>query len=148
MLTRHVTLGKWMNFTWMDYVALVSDLNQRGRPPQPRCQSPVVAVQSLSCVWLFKPHESQHARPPYTSPTTRIHSNSSPSSQWCHPTISPSVIPFSSCPQSLPTSESFPMSQLFAWGGQSTGVSALVSGLVRRFSGRRNCPQAGYIIVI
>ena len=70
------------------------------------------------------PHESQHARPPCPSPSPRIHSNSRPSSQWCYPAISSSVVPFSSCPQSLPASESFPMSQLFAWGGQSTGVSA------------------------
>ena len=67
-------------------------------------------------------HESQHSRPPYTSPTPGVHSDSRPSSQRCHPAISSSVIPFSSCPQSLPESESFPMSQLFAWGGQSTGV--------------------------
>ena len=70
-----------------------------------------------------RPHESQHARPPCPSPTPRVHSDSCPSSQWCHPAISSLVIPFSSCPQSLPASESFPMSQLFAWGGQSTGVS-------------------------
>ena len=70
-------------------------------------------------------HELQHARPPCPSPTTGVHSNSLPSSWWWHPAISSSVIPFSSCPQSLPASESFPMSQLFAWGGQSTGVSAL-----------------------
>ena len=64
------------------------------------------------------PHESQHARPPCPSPTPGVHSNSQPSSQWCHSAISSSVVPFSSCPQSLPASESFPMSQLFAWGGQ------------------------------
>ena len=73
----------------------------------------------------LQPHESQHARPPWPSPTPRVHSDSYPSSQWCHPAIS-SVISFS-CPQSLPASESFPMSQLVAWGGQSTGVSALAS---------------------
>ena len=75
------------------------------------------------------PHESQHARPPCPSLTPRVHPDSRPSSQWCHPAISSSVIPFSSCPQSLPASGSFPMSQLFAWGGQSIGVSALVSVL-------------------
>ena len=75
------------------------------------------------------PHESQHTRPPCPSPTPRVYPNSCPSSRWCHPTISSSVIPFSSCPQSLPASESFPMSQLFAWGGQSIRVSALVSVL-------------------
>ena len=75
------------------------------------------------------PHESQHARPPYPSPTPGVHSNSCASSQWCHPTISSSVVPFSSCPQSLPASESFPMSQLFTWGSQSIGVSASTSVL-------------------
>ena len=75
------------------------------------------------------PHESQHARPPCPSPTPRVHPNSCASSRWCHPAISYSVIPFSSCPQSLPAAGSFPMSQLFAWGGQSTGVSALASVL-------------------
>ena len=75
------------------------------------------------------PHESQHARPPCPSPTPGVHPNSCPSSRWCHPAISSSVVPFSSCPQSLPASGSFPMSQLFAWGGQSTGVSASASVL-------------------
>ena len=73
----------------------------------------------------LRTHESQHARPPCPSPTPGVHSNSCPLSRWCHPAISCSVIPFSSCPQSLPASESFPISQLFAWGGQSTGLSAL-----------------------
>ena len=77
----------------------------------------------------LRPHESQHARPPCPSPAPRVYSNSCPLSQWCHPAISSSVIPFSSCPQSLPASGSFPMSQLFAWGGQSSGVSASTSVL-------------------
>ena len=68
-----------------------------------------------------------HTRPPCPSPTPGVYSNSCPSSQWCHPAISSSVVPFSSCPQSLPASQSFPMSQLFTWGGQSIGVSALAS---------------------
>ena len=75
----------------------------------------------------LRPHESQHARPPCPSPTPRVHSNSRPSNQWCHPAISSSVVPFSSCPQCLPAAESFPVSQLFSWGGQSTGVSASTS---------------------
>ena len=75
------------------------------------------------------PHESQHTRPPCPSTTPGVHSNLCPSSRWCHPAISSSVIPFSSHPQSLPASESFPVSQLFTWGGQSTGVSALASVL-------------------
>ena len=70
------------------------------------------------------PHESQHSRPPCPSPTPGVHSNSCLSSRWCHPAISLSVVPFYSCPQSLPASGSFPVSQLFAWGGQSIGVSA------------------------
>ena len=78
------------------------------------------------------PHGLQHARPPCPSPTLGVYSNSCPSSQWCHPAISSSVIPFSSCPQFLPASESFPMSQLFAWGGQSTGASALAPFLPKK----------------
>ena len=96
------------------------------------------------CVYLFKisvqfshsvvsdslrPHELQHARPPCPSPTPGVHSNSCPLSRWCHPVNSSSVVSSSSCPRSLPASESFPMSQLFAWGGQSTGVSASASVL-------------------
>ena len=77
----------------------------------------------------LQPHKLQHARPPCPSPTPGVHSNSCPSSRWCHPAISSSVVPFSSCPQSLPASESFPVSQLFAWGGQNIGVSALASVL-------------------
>ena len=83
----------------------------------------------------LRPHESQHARPPCPSPTPGVHSDSHPLSQWCHPVISSSVVPFSSCPQYLPVSESFPMSQLFAWGGQSTGASALASFLPRKSQG-------------
>ena len=83
----------------------------------------------------LRPHESQHARPPCPTPTPGVHWDSRPSSQWCHPAISSSVVPFSSCPQSLPASESFPMSQLFAWGGQNTGVSALASFLPKKSLG-------------
>ena len=81
------------------------------------------SVQSLMSDSL-RPHESQHARPPCPTPTPRVYPDSCPSSRWCHPAISSSVVPFSSCPQFLPASESFPMSQLFTWGGQSNGVSA------------------------
>ena len=98
---------------------------------QRNCTPYVLLVQFSSSVvsnslW---PHALQHARPPCPSPTPRVHSNSCPSSRWCHPAISSSVVPFSSCPQSLPASKSFPMSQLFAWSGQSIGVSALASVL-------------------
>ena len=74
-------------------------------------------------------HELQHARPPCPSPTSGVHSNSCPSRRWCHPAISSSVVPFSSCPQSIPASESFPIGQLFRRGGQSIGVSASTSVL-------------------
>ena len=77
----------------------------------------------------LQPHESQHARPPCPSPTPGVHSNSCPSSRCCHPAVSSSVIPFSSHPQSRPVSGSFPMSQVFAWGGQTIGVSASASVL-------------------
>ena len=76
---------------------------------------------------FLRPHESQHTRPPCPSPTPGVYSNSGPLSQWCHPVISSSVVPFSSCPQSLPASGSFPMSQLSTSGGQSIGVSASTS---------------------
>ena len=87
------------------------------------------SVQSLSLSNSLQFHESQHARPPCPSPTPWVHLNPCPLSQWCHPVISPSVIPFSSCPQCLPASGSFQMSQLFSWGGQNTGVSASASVL-------------------
>ena len=86
----------------------------------------------FSCSVVFdslRPHESQHARPPCPSPSPGVHSDSRPSSPWCHPAIWSSVVPFSSCPQSLPASGSFPMSQLFTWRGQSIGVSAFASFL-------------------
>ena len=77
----------------------------------------------------LQPHESQHTRPPCPSPTAGVHTHPCPLSWWCHPTISSSVIPFSSCPQSLSASGFFPMNQLFVWGGQSIGVSASASVL-------------------
>ena len=93
---------------------------------------PISSVQLSHAVVSnsLQPHELQHARPPCLLPTplSGVHSNSHPS-WWCQPAISSSVVPFSYCPQSLPASESFPMSQLFAWGGQSTGVSVLASFL-------------------
>jgi len=81
------------------------------------------------------PHGLQHTRPPCPPPTPGVYSNSCPLSQWCHPTISSSVIPFSSCLQSFPVSGSFPMSQLFTWGGQSIGVSASASVLLMNTQG-------------
>ena len=93
----------------------------------------------------LRPHESQHARPPCPAPSPGVHSDSHPSSQWCHPAISSSVVPFSTCPQSLPRSESFPMSQLFASGGQSIGVSALASVLPKKSQGWSPSEWTGWI---
>ena len=100
-------------------------------------KSKIMASSSISSIQFshsvvsdsLRPHELQHARLPCSSPSARVCLNSCALSQWCYPTISSSVVPFSSCPQSLPASESFPMSQLFSWGGQSTGVSAVASVL-------------------
>ena len=93
----------------------------------------------------LRPHESQHARLPCPSPSPGVHSDSRPSSPWCHPAIWSSVIPFSSCPQSLPASEFFPVSQLFSWGGQSTGVSALASFLRKKSQGWSPSEWTGWI---
>ena len=93
----------------------------------------------------LRPHESQHARPPCPSPTPGVHPDSRPWSQWCHPAISSSVVPFSSCPQSLPASESFSMTQLFAQGGQSAGVSALASFLPKKSQGWSPSEWTGWI---
>ena len=91
-----------------------------------KCISSVQFSHSVMSDSLW-PHEPQHARPPCPSPTHGVHPNPCPSSRWCHPTISSSVIPFSSCPQSFPVSGSFPVSQLFASGGHSIVVSASTS---------------------
>ena len=91
------------------------------------------------------PHETQRARPPCPSPTPGVHSDLRPSSQWCHPAISSSVVPFSSCPQPLPASESFPMSQLFTWRGQRTGVSALASFPPKKSHGWSPSEWTGWI---
>ena len=107
----------------------------------------ILSVQ-FSCSIMsdfLPPHELQHARPPCPSPSPGVPSNSWPSSQWCHPAISFSVVSFSSCPQSLPTSESFPMSQLFAWSWQSTRVSALASFLPKKSQGWSPSEWTGWI---
>ena len=93
----------------------------------------------------LRPHELQHARPPCPSQNPRVHSDSCPSSWWCHPAISSCVVPFSSCPQTLLASQSFPMSQLFAWGGQSTGVSASASFLPKNTQGWSPSEWTGWI---
>ena len=111
----------------------MNDLHVSLGTPGSKCQDGIKCLRvffssvQFSCsvvsdsLW---PHEPQHAGPPCPSPTPGVYSNSCPLSQWCHPTISSSVVPFSSCPQSFPASGSFPMTQLFAWGGQSIEVSA------------------------
>ena len=115
-------------------------------PPESRNRRNISQFTSVaqSCPNL-RPHESQHARPPCPSPTPGVHSDSRAWSQWCHPAISSSVVPFSSCSQSLPASESFPMSQLFTWGGQSTGVSALASFLPKKSQGLSPSEWTGWI---
>ena len=95
----------------------------------------------------LQPHESQHARPPYPSPTPRVYSNSCPSSWWCHLAIWSSVSPFSSCPQSLPASGSFPMSQFFTWSGQSIGVSASESVLPMNTQDRSPLGWTGWMSI-
>ena len=130
---------RWLTNTWKNaqHHSLSAKCKSKPQWGTISCQSECLLSKSLSSVQFSRsvvsnslpPHELQHARPLCPSPTPRVHSDSRPSSRWCHPDISSSVTPFSSCPQSLPASESFPMSQLFAWGGQSTGVSALASFL-------------------
>ena len=109
-------------------VTLLSCYKIRNRFVKPMYKHSVQFSHSVVSDSL-RPHELQQARPPCPSPTPGVHPNPCPSSWWRHPTISSSVIPFSSCPQSFPASGSFQMSQLFAWGGQSIGVSALTSVL-------------------
>ena len=116
-MTKSLSCGsKWLEFTYQlsHFLDLQFNSAQFSR-----------AVVSDS----LQPHELQHARPPYLSQTPGVYSTSCPSSQWCHPAISSSVIPFSSCPQSLPASGSFPLTQLLASGSQSIGVSASSSVL-------------------
>ena len=93
----------------------------------------------------LRPHELQHSRPPCPLSTPGVHSDSHRLSPWCRPAISSSVVPFSSCPQSLPASESFPMSQFFTWGGQSIGVSALASFLPKKSQGWSPFGWTGWI---
>ena len=93
----------------------------------------------------LQPHESQHSMSPCPSPTPGVYPDSHPLSQWCHPAISSSVIPFFSCPQYLPTSKSFPMSQFFAWGGQSTAAIALASFLPKKSQGWSPSEWTGWI---
>ena len=135
IFSKHLTirpvrqLVKWrysIGFDWIGFLPR-KDLNEEKRCHSHRVSSVQFSHSVVSdSLW---PHESQHARPPCPSPTPGVYPNSGPLTWWCQPAISSSVIPFSSRPQSLPASGSFPTSQLFAWGGQSTGVSASASVL-------------------
>ena len=128
---------------WMKLEPIIqSKVSQKGKH-----QYSISSVQfSCSDVSDFlRPHESQHARPPCPSPTPGVHSNSRPSSPLCHPDISSWVVPFSSCSQSLPASESFPMSQFFTWHVQSTGASGLASFLPKKSQGWSPSEWTGWI---
>ena len=141
-------LGWIMQASWTSVYPLSDGMDVSLSALIPHCETvQFSSVQFSSSVvsdslW---PHESQHAQPPCPSPTPGVHSDSRPSSQWCHPAISSSVIPFSSCPQSLPASESFPMSQLFAWGGQSTRVLASASFPSKKSQGWSPSEWTGWI---
>ena len=135
---RHRNWGKGGKYVFTKYCYLKTLVSRNSAHIRSDQLCPVVS----NSLW---PHESQHARPPCPSPTPGVHSDSLPSSQWCHPAISSSVVTFSSCPQSLPASESLPMSQLFAWGGQSTGDSALASFLPKNTQGWSPSECTGWI---
>ena len=115
----------------MKFLPFSSSVKLGNRSVQGVVTFPFSSVQSLSAVWLFMTPWITAHQASCSSPTPRVHPNPCPSSWWCHPAIPSSVVSFSSCPQSLPASGSFPMSQLFAWGGQSTEVAALASVLPR-----------------
>ena len=142
-----MTTGKTIALTRQNFVGQVMSLLFNMLPGLVIIFLPRSSVQFSHSVMSnsLRPHELQHARPPCPSPTPGVHSDSCPSSQWCHPAISSSVVPFSSCPQSLPPSGSFPMSQLFTWGGQSTGVSALASVLPMNTQDRSPLGWTGWI---
>ena len=126
MISNYYTTPKSFNAVLPFWLRIYQQLHNSwcdlSRPNFSECSLSSVQISRSVVSDSLWPHESQHSRPPCPSPTPGVHSNSCPSSQWCHPAISSSVVPFSSWPQSLPASESFPMSQLFAWGGQSIGV--------------------------
>ena len=137
---------------WMEQCFTYREKRQNKIGFSGRDWSPKASVSLLSSVHFsrsvvsnsLRPHEAKHTRPPCPLPTPGVHPDSRPSSQWCHPAISSSVVPFS-CPQSLPASESFPTSQLFTWGGQSTGISALASFLPKKSQGWSPSEWTGWI---
>ena len=119
----HLLISLFLILSFIPFIEYMA-LQERKRWVNPYVSSVLIRIISVqfSCSVMSDslwPHEPQHARPPCPSPTPGVYPNSCPSSRWCHPPISSSVFPFSSCPQSLPASGSFTMSQLFAWGGQS-----------------------------
>ena len=136
--------GIYIKLKWPPFPSSISD-------SQPCFQNDkLIICHEFSCSVMsnsLRPHELQHARLPCPSPTPGVHSDSRPSSQWYYPAISSSVVPFSSWPQSLPASESFPMSQLFIWGGQSTRVSALASFLLKKSQGWSPSEWTGWISI-
>ena len=143
-LSQHQGLFQWVGIRWPKYWSFSFSISpSKGYSELISFRIDWFDLLAISSVQFsrsvvsdsLRPHESQHARPPCPSQTPGVHSDSRPSSQWCHPAISTSVVPFSSCPQSLPASESFPKNQLFSWGGQSAGVSALVSFLPKKSQG-------------
>ena len=133
----HFIFTKWFPLPLIFSIAIVESESEVAQSCLTLCEPMDCSVQFSRSVVSdsLQPHESQHTRPPCPSPTPGIHSNSCLLSQWCHPVISSSVIPFSSFAQSPPASESSPKSQLFAWGDQSTGVSASASFLPKNTQG-------------
>ena len=140
--------GKWAVYTTeAEYsYSSCSFMNWQQWKTKPRVlsidhQAVFISVEFSRLVMFdsLRPHEPQHARPPCPSPTPGVYPNSCPLSQWCHSTISSSVIPFTSSPQSFPASGSFQMSQLFTSGGQSIGVSASTSVLPMNTQSRHFC---------
>ena len=138
ILTKFRGPAHMLKFGWVTYTGATGDIPQATRKdllplptskPTEKLNTEFSQFSHSVMSDSSRPHEPQHTRHPCPSPTPGVHPNSCPSSQWCHPAISSSVVPFSSCPQSLPASEFFPMSQLFIWGGQSIGISALASVL-------------------
>ena len=121
-----------IEFTCWKYWACPRQIESPYHKEDPACHTKTQHCHQFSRSVMsdsLQPHELQHARPPCPSPPPRAHSNSRPSSRWCHPAISSSVVPFSSCLQTFPASGTFPMTQLFTSGGQSIGVSASASVL-------------------
>ena len=124
--------NKWMNIEDVVHVCNLTLVIKRMKPYYSQLHERTLSSVQFSLSVMsdsLRPQEPQHARPFCPSPTSGVHSNSCPSRRWCHPAISSSVVPFSSCPQSIPASESFPIGQLFRRGGQSIGVSASTSVL-------------------